>query len=243
DLDDAPANGAVVGAPTMIAPTTDPTSTVITGTRFLLQSANLQYRCHGCFPMSVAITGLNAGELPTIEHEWGVSAWGYSTATFPTTTATHTANPAVVAAGSFWINDVGTATHATRDIRNFTINYTLGVEPQTGPGGVWQYQKIVGARRIPDTIKLSWTENADAATTTPVLPGYGTGTTRKHILYTLSTADGSRVAFYFPSVCIDNVAVQRVDGNINRLTVEATAYVGPTLTSELTRSPMRIAFG
>jgi hypothetical protein len=243
DLAGAPANGAVIGAPSMIFPSTDPTSTGVTGTRFLVQSANLQYRAHGCYPTAVTIAGLNAGELPTIEHEWGVSAWGYSTATFPSTTSTHTANPAVVASGSFWINDVGSTTNATRSIRNFTINYTLGMQPLEGPGGIWQYQKVIGARRISDVIKLTWTEDADAATTTPVLPGYGTATTRKHILYTLSTADGSRVAFYFPSVCIDNVAVQKIDNNLNRLTVSATAYVGSTLTSELTRSPMRIAFG
>lgn len=240
----APNNGDVVYSSDMIFPTTSPTGGAITGTRFLLQSANLQYRCHGCYPKAIAFTGLNTGEVPKIEHTWGVSAWGYSSATFPSTTSTDASNPAVVAAGSFFINDVGTSTRATRAIRNFSINYTLGVEALDAPGGIWQYQKTVGAVRTMDVIKLSWTEDADATTTTPVLPGYGTAVgTRKHILYTLSTAAGSRVAFYFPSVCIDNVATQRIDQNINRLTINASAYVGPTLTSELTRSPMRIAFG
>jgi hypothetical protein len=239
----SPSAADVVASSSMHFPNSSPTATGITGCRFLLQSANLCYRTHGVFPRSVSINGLNAGELPKIDHEWGVSAWGYSTATFPTTATTDSSNPAVVAAGSFFINDVGTATRATRSIRNFSINYTLGVESLEGPGGVWQYQKTVGAVRIPDTIKLTWTEDADAQTLTPTLPGYGTATTRKHILYTLSTAAGSRVAFYFPSVCIDNVAVQRIDQNINRLTVEATAYIGPDLTSELTRSPMRMAWG
>lgn len=239
----APSNGDVVYSAGMIFPTTSPTGGTITGRRFLLQSANLQYRTHGCYPKAIALTGFNTGELPMIGHDWGVSAWGYSTATFPTTVATDATNPGPVAAGSFFINDVGTATRATRTIRNFTVNYTLGVVPLDGPGGIWQYQKTVGAVRTMDVIKLSWTEDADATTLTPVLPGYGTAGVRKHILYTLSTAAGSRIALYFPSVCIDNVAVQKIDGEINRLTVEATAYVGPTLTTELTRSPMRIAFG
>jgi hypothetical protein len=239
----APSSSDLVGSSTMLFPNTSPTATEITGVRFLHQSANLQYKYHGCYPKAVELSGFNAGEIPAIGHTWGVSAWGYSTATFPSTTTTDTSNPAVVAAGSFFINDVGTSTSAIRSIRNFTVNYTLGIEPRKGPGGLWQYQDTIGAVRTPDMIKLTWTEDADAATTSPVLPGYGTAGTRKHILYTLSTADGSRVALYFPSVCIDNVAVQKIDQNINRLTVEATAYVGPTLTSELTRSPMRIALG
>lgn len=238
----APTNGDVVYSSTMLFPNTSPTSTGITGVRFLHQSANLQYKYHGCFPKVVEIAGLNTGEIPTIGHTWGVSAWGYSTATFPSTVTTDTSNPGAVAAGSFFINDVGTSTRATRTIRNFTINYTLGVQPLKGPGGIWQYQDTVGAVRTPDVIKLTWTEDADATTLTPVLPGYGTAGTRKHILYTLSTGAGSRIAFYFPSVCIDNVAVQKIDNGINRLTVEASAYLGPTLTSELERSPMRIAF-
>jgi hypothetical protein len=239
----APSAADVIYSAGMIFPTTSPTGGGITGTRFLVQTANLQYRCHGCFPKGVALSGFNTGEVPTIEHTWGVSAWGYSTATFPSTVSTDSTNPGAVAAGSFFINDVGTSTRATRNIRNFTVNYTLGVEPLMGPGGLWQYQKIVGAVRTMDVIKLSWTEDADAATTSPVLPGYGTAGVRKHILYTLSTGAGSRIALYFPSVCIDNVAVQKGDGNINRLTIEASAYVGPTLTSEIERSPMRIAFG
>jgi hypothetical protein len=239
----APSNGDVVYSAGMIFPNTSPTATAITGVRFLHQSANLQYKLHGSFPKSWELSNLNTGQLPRIKHTWGVSAWGYSSATFPTTTSTDTTSPGAVAAGSFFINDVGTSTRATRTIRDFTVNYTAGVEALEGPGGLWQYQKTIGAVRTPDVIKLTWTEDADATTTSPVLPGYGTATTRKHILYTLSTAAGTRMAMYFPSVCIDNVAVQKIDQNINRLTVEARAYVGPDLSSELTRSPMRIAFG
>ena len=244
NLAGSPVNGALVGAPSMIFPTTSPTSTSITGTRFLVQSGNTHYRLHGCYPSAVSISGLSPGELPVIDHTWGISAWGYSTATFPSTVSTETANGAVVSSGSLWVNDVGTATHAGyRECLNFTVNYTLGVQPIDASGGVFQYQKTVAAVRTPDVIKLSWTERADANTLTPTLPGYGTGTTRKHVLYTCSTADGSRIAFYFPSVCIDNVATQGSTNGVNTFTIEATAYVGPTLTTELTRSPMRIAFG
>lgn len=238
----APNNGDVVYPCANIYPSESPTSTTVTSLRFLLQTANLMYECHGCFPTALSITGLNAGELPTIEITWAVAWWRYSTSTFPSTVATEAHNPAAVAAGSLFMNDVGTATRATRTFRNFTIDYTLGMETLRGPGGVNQYQDIVGCRRTPDRIKVTWTEDADAATTSPVLPGYGTGTTKKHMLYTSSTSAGSRIAIYLPQVCITNVAVQKIDGNLNRLTSEGVAYTGATTTNDLTLSAFRMAF-
>lgn len=242
-LGGSPTNADVCYSGVNIYPSESPTSTTITSLRFLLQTANLSYECHGCFPTAVSISGLNAGELPTIEITWAVAWWRYSTSTFPSTVSTDTSNPAAVAAGSMFINDVGTATRATRTWRNFQIDYTLGVETLKGPGGVNQYQDIVGCRRTPDKIKVSWTEDADAATTTPVLPGYGTATTKKHLLYSSSTAAGSRIAIYLPNVCITNVATQKADGNINRLSCEGMAYTGPTTTSDLTLSAFRLAMG
>jgi len=64
-------------------------------------------------------------------------------------------------------------------------------------------------RRTVDQIKVSWTQDADASpTATPVAQGYGTAATSLHALYTLSTTAGSRVAFYFPKLCVTNVPVQ-----------------------------------
>jgi hypothetical protein len=239
----APSNGDVCYSSVNIYPSESPTSTTVTSLRFLLQTANLMYECHGCFPTAVAISGLNAGELPAIEITWAVAWWRYSTSTFPSTVATETANPSAVAAGSLFTNDVGTATRATRTYRNFSIDYTLGMETLKGPGGVNAYQDIVGCRRTPDRIKVSWTEDADAATTTPVLPGYGTATTKKHMLWTSATAPGSRIAIYLPQVCITNVATQKVDSNLNRLSCEGMAYTGPTTTNDLTLSAFRLAMG
>ena len=45
-----------------------------------------------------------------------------------------------------------------------------------GPGGVNSYQSTVGAKRVPSKIKVGWTEDADAATATPVLDGYWSAT-------------------------------------------------------------------
>lgn len=240
-MNGAPVNGAVIYPTVMIYPSSAPTTGAITGTRFLLQTANLQYRCHGCWPQSVSFANLNTGGRPQITITWGVSRWSYSISTFPSTVTSNQYNPAPVAAGSFNVQDVGTTTRNARAMRNFTLDYTLGVRPLMGPTngvGGSAYQTVVGARRIDDQIKLSWTEDADAATTTPVLPGYGTSTTSKYVMYTASCTPGSAFGLWFPKVCISNVAVQKAEDNINRLTVTADAYTGGTLTSELTRAAM-----
>ncbi len=240
----APANGAVLYPVVQIYGPQAPTSTAITGTRFLLQTANLQYECHGCFPMSVAISGLNAGEVPMAEITWGVSWWRYSTATFPSATSSTAVafNPGAVAAGSLNVQDVGTTTRNERTLtRSVSLEYTLGIEVLRGPGGVNQYQAIIGARRTPNTIMLTVTEEADAATTSPVLPGYGLSATFKHIEYTASTADGSAFGFAMPRACVTNVAVQKMDQNLNRLTTMYRAHTSAVTTTNLTLAP--IVFG
>jgi hypothetical protein len=243
DLDDAPANGAVLYPVAQIYPSSSPTATAITGTRFLIQTANLQYGCHGCYPTAVAFSGLNTGERPQITITWGVSWWEYDDQTFPSAVTSDQFNPAPVAAGSFNVQTVGTATRNKRAIRGFSLDYTLGVVPLMGPGGVNAYQKVVGAVRTNDSIKLSWTEDADANTLTPVLAGYGTASNSKHIEYTLSTTDGSAVGFKFPKVCIDNIPVQKNDGDINRLSISGMAYTGGTTTSALTLAAMVLGCG
>jgi hypothetical protein len=245
-MDAAPNNGDIAYAPPVLHCSEAPTSTAITGTRFLLQTSNLQYECHGCVPTAWEITGQNDGEVLHVEVTWEVAWWRYSTATFPNTTASDAFVPGPNAAGSLFVNDVGTATRAAankRTCRDFKLEWTLGVELLRGPGGVNRYQTLVGAVRTPDTIKVSWTEDADAATTTPVLPGYGTAETFKHVLRTWSTTDGKAMGFYAPNVCVTNVATQMNDNGINRLRVEGMCYTGPTTTTDLTASAARIAFG
>ncbi len=233
----APANGAVLYPVVQLYGPEAPTTSAITGTRFLLQTANLQYECHGCFPMSITYSGFNAGEVPAAEITWGVSWWRYSTATFPsaTSSAAATMNPGAVAAGSVNVQDIGTTTRNERTlVRSISLEHTLGIEPLRGPGGINQYQAIIGARRLPDTIMFSVTEEADAATTSPVLPLQGLSSTMKHIEVTLSTADGSAFGFAMPNCCVTNIATQKQDGNLNRLTTMYRAHTSSVTTSNLT---------
>lgn len=240
-LNGAPVNGAVAYPVTMIYPSSTTTSTSITGTRFLLQTANLEYECHGCYPTAVSITGLNPGERPQIEITWGVSWWRYSTATFPSAVTMNNYNFAPIAAGSLNVQLVGTTTRNVRTTaRSLSVNYTMNVTPIPGYGGVNAYQNIVGATRTGDSISIEWTEDADAATTTPVVPGYwntatSTGAVGYYLVWTGSTTDGSAIGFKCPYFCPSNDKPQQFnDGGINRIKITGMAYTGGTTTSALT---------
>jgi hypothetical protein len=234
----APVNAQVLCSGTMVYPSESPTATTVTSQRMLLQTANLQYLCHGCVPTSWEITGTNPGEQPKIRVTWAVAWWEYKASTFPSTVATDTSNPASVASGSLWVNDVGTATNATRTAFSFQISTSIGMELLRGPGGVNAYQDIIGARRTVDDYTISWVESADAATTTPTVPEW---TTAKHVLYTLNSTNGKSVGFYFPNVCpADPKPVQFADQNLNRLRFTGKPYTSSTTTSDLTLSRFRM---
>ncbi len=225
----------------------DPTAaaTSIAGTRWLVRTANSGVELHGCFPTGFTLSGLNAGEIPKCVITYGVAWWRYSAITGPSVVTANQYNAAPIAAGSFVINDVGTATRTKRTIRGFSVDVALNTIPLMGQGGANAYQMIIGAKRGPATIGLQWTEDCDAATATPVLDGYFTasGATRKHIMWTGSTTAGSAIGIYFPSICFVGPRPMIInDGGINRFTVQAMAYRGATTTSELTLSAMRIGY-
>ena len=99
-IDGAPNNGDVLYSAVNFYPSENPTTTQITGLRFLLLTANLCYEVHGCYPMSWTLSGFNPGEIPTCTITWGVSWWRYSTVTFPSVVATEQFQPAPTAGGS-----------------------------------------------------------------------------------------------------------------------------------------------
>jgi hypothetical protein len=216
------------------------TAGTVGSVRFRALGGNLSYEMHGCYPTAVSITGVNTGQVPTIEITWGVAWWRYTTTTLPSSAPTSQTAPAPIAAGSLCVNVVGTTTRNPRIYRDLTIEYAMNVAPLMGPGGVNAYQSVVGARRLPDTCTLSWTEDADTVTLTPVLPGYGTGTSEYYFMYTGSATDGSAFGFFCPRIHIANIPTQVNDGGINRLKISAKARTGPTKTTELTSSFFRM---
>jgi hypothetical protein len=242
DLQGAPQNGAVRYGGTTFYPHSDATSTNYTGIRMAVASANTQYLVHGCVPTSATLSGFNPGEVLMADVTWTGAWFEYKASTFPSAVSSDTFNPAPTAAGSLVVNTVGTTTNSSttrRIYRDLAIEIDLGTILCRGPGGVNAYQDIVGAKRGQDSCKVSWSEYAEATTTTPALPGFGTAGSRKHAMLTLSTTDGSRVAFYFPSLRVMNVPAQIDLNGINGYRIECMAGVGPTTTSALTLSKWR----
>jgi hypothetical protein len=123
-----------------------------------------------------------------------------------------------------------------------SLEIDLGTIEQRGPGGFNPYQDIITAKRGDDSCTLTWSEYAEATTTTPSLPGLGTATNRLHAMLTLSTADASRVAFYFPSLRVTNVPEPVSINGINGYKIVCRAGVGATTTSALTLSKWRMHF-
>jgi hypothetical protein len=210
-----------------------------------LLSANYRYRCHGCFVSGVKFSGGNAGELPSLDVTVTVSWWEYSVATaaFPSSVTSNRYNPAPTAGGSLFLAPVGTATRDTtskRNIRSLSIDIGLGVAPLMGLNGVSQYQTIVGAVRVPSPIKWSWTEDSGAASDTPELDGFFTGSTAYHILATLGPVDGKSVCVYSPNICYSGPRpTQKNVNRVNRTSIEAMAYTGGDTTSQLSQSAIR----
>lgn len=243
----APNAGDVVYSAGIVYPQELPASNTMTGLRFLLQTANTQIEAHGCYPMSATISGYNTGETATVEVEFGISWWRYSTATFPNATSVDEHTPAACAAGSVFLNTVvgstPTATRVTRSVRSMTINWTLGVVPIMGTGGVNQYQGVVGAYRVPDDIRVTLLEDAEAATLTPALDGFWDSTNRYHMLCTLNPQATKAMGIYFRKLVPVGERPRQVDdGGINRVSLEFKAITGPNTTNDLTAAAAILAF-
>jgi hypothetical protein len=235
-------NGDIIYNPAVVFTSEAPTTNTITGQRFLLQTANLAFECHGCYPKTIVFAGLNPGEEPSVEITWGVSWWRFATPTFPTVTSVQTFVHPPVAAGSFVLQTKGTATRATRAIRSFTLTWELGIVELKGPGGVNQYQPVVGCARTVDRITAEWDEDADANTATPDLAGKWDGNTAFYFLYSLACADGVGLAIFAPTVYPDgDRPVQQALDNLNRIHFKVRCGADNTKTVDRERSALRIA--
>ena len=244
-FDAAPTAAQVLYSAETIYASELPTST-ITSLRFLLQTANMEYEAHGCWPKSVSISLPVNGELPTIEIEWGVSWWRHSTATFPSALSVDNFTPAMSggATCSFFFQAYGTATAAYRTIRSLSVTYTMNNVPIVGPGGVNQFQTVTGCVRGPADIQLDWVEDATAATASPQSNTDFTATTASHALLTTNcAAAGQAVGVYWPNLIPTGMnGVQFSDGNVNRVKRSYKARADETRATDLLASAMRIAF-
>ncbi len=209
--------------------------------RFLLYTANGVFVARGCVCTGVTITGLNPGEIPQIALEWSAAAWGpLGTVTFPPTETTNAKAPVPTAAGSFFINNVGTSTRVTDNPVAITFNVGQGMVPVMGPGGETVGQNVVGWRRKPEPSTLSVTFESQAQTATPTYWLTANPSVARHALYTLNPVDGAAVSFYWPRLIQTNNPLQEMTDEINTVTVEFECATGATTTSELTLSAWRM---
>lgn len=222
-----------------------PANADLVSSRWIFQTAALQKSAHGCFPMSATFSELGNGLVSMVDLTYGVSWWTYRAESIPGTAPTE-AQPSSNTAGSFFIQNRGTVTRATKSIRDITVTYAMTVVPRMGPGGVNEFQTIVGATRAGGTVSLEVVYDSEAATTTPTEDATWTSDTQhKHILYSFSGhASGQRVAMYFPNVQVvgERPSQFNMDG-LNRVRVFYRAVTGTTTTSEQTLSAMRIGMG
>lgn len=241
----APANTDVIAGSVMIYPDEDVGTAAVQSMRFRQLTANQQYACHGCFQTGTAISGFGSGETPKASIDWAVSRWSPVSVTFPSATAVDTFQPAPTAAGSLFVQAVGTTTRQTYVCRDFQLNITTPTQPLMGPGGVDASQVIVGAQRLKHEVTVSFTVDAQTASATPTWPARFSATTRYHVLFNANgAATGKRVAVYLPNACFEgSQIVQSSTDGINRERITLRGYTGTDTTSALSKSSFRIALG
>jgi len=201
--------------------------------RFLLYTANGVFVARGCACTGATITGLTSGEVPQIALEWSAVSWGpLGSITFPPSESTDAKPPVPTAAGSFFINSVGTATRVTDSPIAITFNVGQGMAPIMGPGGETNGQNVVGWRRIPAPSTLSVTFEAQAQTATPTYWLTANPTVPRHGLYTLNPVDGSAISFYWPRLIQTNNPLQEVTNDVNTVTVEFLCATAAPLGSD-----------
>lgn len=221
-LDATPAEGDVVYASQLIYPNEAPSGQSITSTRHLLQTANGQWKARGCFPMSAAVSGTTAGELVYIDLTYGVSRWEEANETFPSGTATDAKEGTLVAAGSCFMQDVGTVTRQKYSMRDWSLNIMMETSMLKGCSGVDQYQVTTGAVRTRCAASFDVTIDAEASGTNSLNDIFEAGVFQ-HVLITLSAVDGRALGFYFPNCRPTNYVTQESSDGLNRRTLSFEA--------------------
>jgi len=218
-------------------------SSAITSMRFNALTANQRFGIWGAYCSGLEISGTNVGEIlrarATITGSRFASESG---STWPTAVSTDDFTPAPCTAGAVFVQTVGTTTRAMRTVRDLTISFDVQTYPLMGYDSSNQYQTIVGCVRGAVTPTISWTEDAEAAGTESLYDIYS-GSSLKHIMVTLSSADGSAMGFYLSNAkCISPRPTQMDGGGLNQVQVSFQGMAGPTTTSELTHSAWRLGF-
>jgi hypothetical protein len=214
-------------------------SSAVKGLRYRSLSANQQYRMHGCYATGWTISGSNAGEVPSIEVDWGVTWWDpTSSGTFPSTVTQNAYNPAPIGGGSMVIADVGSTTRTAYDVAAFSVSCEMGMVPLPGHSTVDPRSRYVGARRAPSKIRADITIYAEAAGTNTFSTKFRAGTSIQWT-WSGSVTAGSALGMHAQNFKIDKDPVQGSTNGINTITISGYCCAG---TADVTTDLAQAAF-
>lgn len=248
---DATPNNADVVYGTQLAYHDESVAQTLTTMRFLVGYASSpttggQYHLMGGQLTGIRLTfPLNANAMPEITLTYRFAYWARSAVTIPSSSLSlENMYAGPVSGGSFFVQSTGTVTRALQQPAQMDLQVELGTEPIYGPGGAGSYQQIVGWARtgvkptltfaVPFTTSWeTWWETVN------------TSIVKRHILFTSNPFDGRCFGFYLPNVFpVGQKPSQPIEVNgqlyVNIMVVGAE---GPTTTTELTRSAVRIFMG
>lgn len=242
-VDDTPAGSAVVYSAENVYPDPDGAASVVS-TRWRLFTANQQYECHGCFPVSISYeTALGQPLAATITFQ--VSWWEPVSDTFPVAESVNDFVPAPFAGGSFFMRAHGSTTRDLFSIRSASITHDLGIVPVMGPDGVNAYQTVVGAYRTHDSLMLDVTVEAQTASAAPTIPALWDAESYLHALLTFNgAASGKRLALYLRKAEVRGPKPVQIDEDgQNRFRLQLQAVTDTAGSNDLTRAGYVWALG
>lgn len=246
DMSGAPNSGDVVYAPEMVYVLEDPDDVEVTGLRFLLQTANQRYACHGCFARSVTFSGWFG--IVEVEIEWGVSWFAEHTSdTWPPTATHQTFYPQPAGRGSLVIQDVGTSTRQTFTPRDVALRLEMDITELPAIDGIDEHQRIGGVARTRVQPMLDLTFDAEDAAATPThVATYerDQSDAYEYVMYTHNTKDGRAVGIWMPKATqVDPRPVQNDVDGLNRVRVTYKGLTGDTTDSDIEQAALILPLG
>lgn len=209
--------------------------------RMFIGTADTNWCLHGCVIKGLTFVG-GIGQVPKWQYTIGVSWLEPVSASFPNTTSTAAwSNIGVPSAGgSVFMNAYGTATRSTLTARAISIGITLGIQPVMGYNGISTAQTMVGASRVPDSIKVSITVDAEGDSASPTWWAAWAANLRRHLLIAYAVGDTASLACYFPNLRWTGKQPTQMDyEGLNRVALEFEAGTDTTGATDLARSAMR----
>lgn len=214
---------------------------IIQSTRWQLLTADQCLTARGCFPTAAVLENFGNGQAARVRVTMQASYWEPATTTFPTALSTDFFTAAVNAGGSVHLNVQGTPARALIGWRLMSINMGLGVAVVRGPGGIWEDQTIVAARRIGAPITFDFAEDAESATTTPIRKGQFESGSFFTVVGCMNRRPGKRVAFAAAHCCFSDHTLQDIENGLNITRFSLRAHDDPAGATETAKAAFKLA--